>query len=307
MQAIEERDDPHVAMVGRLSPTPFREQGTVGTIAELEAAVRRTGAQGIVVDASLTFEEVEQLIHRCFELGINFMVLPRMLHQLEAMLELRNSEAGAMLQVRPEALRVPQLAVKRLMDVGLSSILLLLTAPLWATIAAAIKLDSRGPVLFSQTRAGVGGKPFKMHKFRTMVADADDAKKDLQHLNESGDPRLFKIKDDPRITRVGNFLRRYSLDEIPQLLNVLRGEMSLVGPRPFFTDDMADYEEHHFERLWVLPGITGLWQVSGRSDVVDFEEVVRLDREYIRNWSIWLDLSILIRTLPAAIGRDGAY
>jgi lipopolysaccharide/colanic/teichoic acid biosynthesis glycosyltransferase len=135
---------------------------------------------------------------------------------------------------------------------------------------------------------------------------ADAEKAALAALNESGDARLFKIRKDPRITRVGRLLRRTSLDELPQLLNVLKGEMSLVGPRPFFTTDLADYERHHFERLHVLPGITGLWQVSGRSDVVDFEEVVRLDREYIESWTIFTDLRILLRTIPAALGR-GAY
>jgi lipopolysaccharide/colanic/teichoic acid biosynthesis glycosyltransferase len=128
----------------------------------------------------------------------------------------------------------------------------------------------------------------------------------LANLNESGDPRLFKIKDDPRVTRTGRILRRTSLDELPQILNVLRGEMSLVGPRPFFPQDLAEYERHHFERLHVLPGITGLWQVSGRSDVVDFEEVIRLDRAYIENWSVLSDVRILLLTLPAALGR-GAY
>ena len=140
-----------------------------------------------------------------------------------------------------------------------------------------------------------------MLKFRTMRVGADAMKANLQALNESGDPRLFKIKNDPRVTRVGRLLRRTSLDELPQVLNVLKGDMSLVGPRPFFRGDLPAYDSHHFERLHVLPGITGLWQVSGRSDVVDFEEVVRLDRRYIREWSVGQDLMILLRTIPAAL------
>lgn len=203
--------------------------------------------------------------------------------------------------------RMPfQFRIKRVVDVVATGLGLLLISPLLGVIAIAIKLESRGPVLFSQIRAGVGGKPFRMYKFRTMVANADQMKRQLQHLNESGDPRLFKIKNDPRITRVGRILRKTSLDELPQLLNVLRGDMSLVGPRPFFPDDLDSYEPHHFERLHALPGITGLWQVSGRSDIVDFEEVVRLDAEYIRNWSLALDFKILWKTIPAALGR-GAY
>lgn len=307
LASLAGRSAPDVAIVGRLSPTSFREPGAVGTVDDLEAAVFRTGAHGIVVDSALTFDHMEELIHQSFDLGIAVMVMPQMLHQLGARLDLRSSDSGAMLQVQPPALRVPQLAVKRTMDVVLSSLLMLISAPLWLAIAAAIKVEGGGPVLFNQVRAGLGGRPFQMYKFRTMVVDADHSKEELQNLNESGDPRLFKIKDDPRVTRVGRFLRKFSLDEIPQLLNILKGEMSLVGPRPFFPEDMAGYEDHHMERLWVLPGITGLWQVSGRSDVVDFEEVVRLDREYIRHWSIWMDLSILIRTLPAAIARNGAY
>jgi lipopolysaccharide/colanic/teichoic acid biosynthesis glycosyltransferase len=146
-----------------------------------------------------------------------------------------------------------------------------------------------------------------MLKFRTMRKGADAEKPALGHLNHTGDSRLFKIPDDPRVTRVGRILRRWSLDELPQLWNVLRGDMSLVGPRPFFESDLEDYQVHHFRRLAAKPGLTGLWQVSGRSNVVDFEEVVRLDRQYIEQWSIWLDLSILLRTLPAVLRRDGAY
>lgn len=199
-----------------------------------------------------------------------------------------------------------QFAIKRAFDIAVTLLIGVLVAPLLVLIAIAIKLDSPGPVVFSQIRAGVGGKPFRMFKFRTMFADADRIKHQLQHLNESGDVRLFKIKNDPRVTRVGKWLRKTSLDELPQLLNVLRGEMSLVGPRPFFPEDLMTYEDHHFRRLHVLPGITGLWQVSGRSDIVDFEHVVELDSRYIDTWSIWRDFLILLRTFPAAFGR-GAY
>jgi lipopolysaccharide/colanic/teichoic acid biosynthesis glycosyltransferase len=136
---------------------------------------------------------------------------------------------------------------------------------------------------------------------------ADAEKHLLAHLNRTGDARLFKIADDPRVTRLGKWLRRWSLDELPQFWNVLLGDMSLVGPRPFFESDLADYDAHHFRRLDVKPGITGLWQVRGRSDVVNFDEVVRLDREYIERWSFWLDLKILLMTLPSVLRRRGAY
>jgi len=176
-----------------------------------------------------------------------------------------------------------------------------------ALLSLAIKIDSPGPVFFAQDRAGFGGRRFRMWKFRTMRDGADNEKEAVAHLNHTGDARLFKIPNDPRVTRLGRLLRRWSLDELPQLWNVLVGEMSLVGPRPFFESDLAAYEERHFRRLGAKPGITGLWQVSGRSDVVDFEEVVRLDSEYIQNWSLLLDVEILARTLPAVLGRDGAF
>jgi exopolysaccharide biosynthesis polyprenyl glycosylphosphotransferase len=278
-----------------------------GTMEDLEGVLSRTGAHGLVVASNLPFGRMEALAGRCFRLGATMAILPRALKQLSAaQLEVRQGPAGSLLQLRPVQLDLPHLAVKRTMDIALTLAALVVLSPVFATIALLIRVDSPGPVFFGQTRAGVGGRPFRMLKFRTMRPGADGEKALLAGLNESGDPRLFKIRNDPRVTRVGRWLRRTSLDELPQLLNVLAGEMSLVGPRPFFPTDLADYERHHFERLHVLPGITGLWQVSGRSDVVDFEEVIRLDREYIENWSVLTDVVILMRTIPAALGR-GAY
>lgn len=196
---------------------------------------------------------------------------------------------------------------KRTFDVVASAVGLVLLAPLFVLVAIGIRLDSEGPIFFAQPRAGWHGRRFRMFKFRTMRKDADEEKIDLDHLNASGDRRLFKIPNDPRITRFGRFLRRWSIDELPQLWNVLRGDMSLVGPRPFFESDLQDYEAHHFRRLTVKPGITGNWQVQGRSDILDFEEVVRLDREYIERRSFLLDTWILARTVPAVFKRSGAY
>ncbi|HYO59605.1 sugar transferase [Archangium sp.] len=205
------------------------------------------------------------------------------------------------------SLRAQQMWIKRMVDLLGAGLGLLAISPLLTLIAIAIKLDSRGPVFFAQERVGQGGRTFRMMKFRTMRVGADAEKAKLAHLNTSGDARLFKIPNDPRVTRVGAVLRKWSLDELPQLFNVLRGDMSLVGPRPFFESDLATYREHHFGRLGALPGITGLWQVSGRSSITDFEEVVRLDCEYIHRWSLWLDLEILLKTLPAVLRRTGAY
>jgi lipopolysaccharide/colanic/teichoic acid biosynthesis glycosyltransferase len=174
-------------------------------------------------------------------------------------------------------------------------------------LAILVKLDSRGPALFAQLRVGQGGRTFRMLKLRTMRDGAEHERDAMADLNQHDDPRLFKIPSDPRVTRLGRVIRRWSLDELPQLYNILAGDMSLVGPRPFFESDLADYEAHHFRRLAVKPGLTGLWQVSGRSDIVDFEEVVRLDRHYIEQWSLALDLEILVRTVPAVVSRRGAY
>jgi lipopolysaccharide/colanic/teichoic acid biosynthesis glycosyltransferase len=170
-----------------------------------------------------------------------------------------------------------------------------------------VRLDSPGPVLFEQTRVGLRGKTFRLLKFRTMYEGAEIDQPSIAHLNVTDDSRLFKIVDDPRVTRLGTVLRRWSLDELPQLVNILMGEMSLVGPRPFFESDLDDYEAHHFRRLAMKPGLTGLWQVSGRSDIVDFEEVVRLDRAYIEGWSLALDFRILALTIPTVVRRKGAY
>jgi lipopolysaccharide/colanic/teichoic acid biosynthesis glycosyltransferase len=177
--------------------------------------------------------------------------------------------------------------------------------PLWVLIATAIKLTSKGPVFFRDTRVGVNEREFEMIKFRTMLADAREQQAALEAANEADGP-LFKIKHDPRVTRVGALLRKLSLDEVPQVLNVLRGEMSLVGPRPLRIRDYRRLEDWHRKRDLVLPGMTGLWQISGRS-ALGFDDLVRLDFFYIENWSLWLDISILAKTIPAVLTRRGAY
>ena len=176
---------------------------------------------------------------------------------------------------------------------------------LMALIALAVKMDTPGPVLFRQDRVGQGGKPFTLYKFRSMKIGAEDQKDLLRDLNEADGP-IFKIKDDPRVTRVGRGLRRLSLDELPQFYNVLRGDMSIVGPRPPLSEEVAQYQTWHMRRLDVAPGITGLWQVSGRSEL-PFDEMALLDIYYAEQWSPALDLKILLRTIPTILFGDGAY
>ena len=208
-------------------------------------------------------------------------------------------------ELRPPILGGLAWVSKRAFDLVVAGVLVLLGIPLWLLIAAAIKLDSRGPVLYVDRRVGVGEREFGMLKFRTMVPDAAERQAELEDENEASGA-LFKIRDDPRVTRVGRWLRRFSLDELPQLVNVLGGQMSLVGPRPLPLRDHAMLAEWHRARYHVLPGMTGLWQISGRSGLA-FDDLVRLDFTYIENWSIWSDVTIIARTIPAVLSGRGAY
>lgn len=195
-------------------------------------------------------------------------------------------------------------AGKRILDIGVSIALLLTLSPLIAVIIILIWLQADGPVLYLSQRIGKNGLPFTMYKFRTMVANADQLKCTLLARNERG-AILFKISNDPRVTPIGRMLRKYSLDEIPQLVNVLRGEMSLVGPRPPLASEVQQYRPHHFIRLTVMPGVTGLWQIEARSSA-SFHDYISLDSTYVRNWSLWLDIKILWRTIGVVLAGTGS-
>lgn len=210
-----------------------------------------------------------------------------------------------MLTVYCKAFDAGQLFLKRWLDIIGAIVGLLATAVLFPFIAIAIRINSDGPLFFGQQRVGESGRTFKCWKFRSMYVDAEARKKELLHLNEMNGA-IFKIKDDPRITRVGKFIRKTSLDELPQFWNVLRGEMSLVGTRPPTPDEVANYQNWHRKRICIKPGITGLWQVSGRNQIQDFDEVVRLDLEYIDRWTLWLDIKILFKTFWVVFARSGS-
>jgi exopolysaccharide biosynthesis polyprenyl glycosylphosphotransferase len=205
-----------------------------------------------------------------------------------------------------KAFDAQQLFLKRMLDILGALVGLLLLTVLYPLIAVAIKLDSPGPVFFRQKRVGYNGRLFTCRKFRSMVASAEKQKLALSDRNEMNGA-LFKIRDDPRVTRVGRFLRRTSLDEFPQFWNVLVGEMSLVGTRPPTRDEVEQYENWHRRRISIKPGLTGLWQVSGRSQIGNFDEIVRLDLKYIDNWSLWLDLKIILKTVYVVFTRVGSY
>lgn len=193
------------------------------------------------------------------------------------------------------------------MDIVVSILGIIAACPVLLVTAAAIKLDSPGPVIFKQVRVGKNGRHFHMYKFRSMYTDAEEKKRDLLEQNEMTGGVMFKIKDDPRITRVGKFIRKTSIDELPQLFNVLQGRMSLVGTRPPTLDEVGKYRRSQWRRISIKPGITGMWQVSGRNDITDFEQVVELDLKYIDNWSLLLDLKILFCTVHVLFERKGTY
>jgi exopolysaccharide biosynthesis polyprenyl glycosylphosphotransferase len=281
--------------------------GVLGTVRDLPEIIDAHHVEAVVVCQHLNDQQIMNVREASLAAGCQLLYPARAVKIAGVRPALVWHQDQPFFELGAPVLKASAMITKRIVDVVGAVVGIILLAPLLGLIALAIRFDSPGPVFFTQDRAGLGGRRFKMLKFRTMRVGADAEKHALSHLNHSGDSRLFKIPEDPRVTRLGALLRRWSLDELPQFWNVIRGEMSLVGPRPFFEADFANYQDHHFRRLDAKPGITGLWQVSGRSSVVDFEDVVFLDRQYIEQWSPWLDVSIMFRTLPAVVRREGAY
>jgi exopolysaccharide biosynthesis polyprenyl glycosylphosphotransferase len=276
----------------------------LGRTDELAAvAIRHGVARVIVSPTGLEEDELKDLLRRCRELSLKLSLLPQLSDVLGPAVEIDDVEGVTVLGVNPPWLPRSSRAVKRTMDLALASVGLLLFAPLMVVVAIAIKLDSPGPLLFRQERVGRAGRRFRLLKFRTMVADAEQRRAELLAL--STDPHWLKLEHDPRISRVGRHLRHLSIDELPQLWNVLRGEMSIVGPRPLIAAEDALVKGWGRGRLDLTPGITGYWQVLGRTRI-PFEEMVKLDYLYVMNWSLWTDLRLIMRTLPTVISRRGA-
>jgi exopolysaccharide biosynthesis polyprenyl glycosylphosphotransferase len=246
--------------------------------------------------------EIVEAAHRR---GVKVRVAPRTTELLIERGEYVPGQGVPLFELRPPIFAGTDWATKRTFDIVVGALIVVVGLPVWLVIAAAIKLSSRGPVLYADSRIGLGERPFRMLKFRTMVEGADRLQPGLEQANEATGA-LFKIRDDPRVTRIGRLLRRFSLDEVPNVLNVLRGEMSLVGPRPLPLRDYEKLEPWHRKRYLVLPGMTGLWQIAGRSEL-SFDDLVRLDFYYTDNWSIWLDVAILLKTPAAVFTRRGAY
>ena len=250
-------------------------------------------------------DEMKQIFLMCEELGIRTRVAMNIFQNRVARLELEELDGVPFLTFTTTPSNETHLALKRLLDIAVSTIMLGLAVPVILLAALLIKITSPGSVLFKQRRIGLNGRMFTLYKFRTMIADAHARRDELAHLNEMNGP-VFKLKDDPRITPVGRWLRRFSLDELPQFWNVLKGDMSLVGPRPPIPEEVASYHRWHRRRLSMKPGLTCLWQISGRNDIADFDRWMKLDLQYIDNWSPSLDLKILLRTIPAVLSGKGA-
>jgi len=270
-------------------------------------AILETVRPDEVILSEADFDELTVLdvVERAHRAGVKVRLAPNTTELLVQKGEYAPVQGVLLFDLRPPILSGLGWLAKRTFDLAGGALLVVVGLPLWLLIALAIKLDSRGPVFYVDRRVGVGEREFGMLKFRTMVADAAARQTELEEENEASGA-LFKIRDDPRVTRVGRVLRRFSLDELPQLGNVLRGQMSLVGPRPLPLRDFELLEDWHRARYLVLPGMTGLWQISGRSGL-SFDDLVRLDFAYLENWSIWLDISIIARTIPAVLSGRGAY
>jgi exopolysaccharide biosynthesis polyprenyl glycosylphosphotransferase len=259
----------------------------------------------LIVAGGASEERLLEIVELAHRRGVRVRIAPKTTELLIDRAEYVPGQGVPLFELRPPAFAGADWALKRTFDLAVGSLIVVVGLPFWLLIAAAIRLTSRGPVLYGDRRVGLGEQEFRMLKFRTMVEGADRLQGDLEHANEAPGA-LFKIRDDPRVTPIGRILRRFSLDEVPNVVNVLRGEMSLVGPRPLPLRDYERLEPWHRKRYLVLPGLTGLWQIAGRSDL-SFDDLVRLDFYYLDNWSVWLDIAILLKTPLAVLSRRGAY
>jgi exopolysaccharide biosynthesis polyprenyl glycosylphosphotransferase len=307
-RALADRARTRVQLVGYISLTPRPQNGlrSLGRLEELpDVLVRERVQEVIIADPDFPQDRAVELVDVCHQRGVTVQVAPSTMEILLDRAEFMPGQTVPLFTLRPPVFEGIDYALKRTFDLVLSTIGLALLSPFLLVIAVAVKLSSRGPVLYRSVRPGIAGKPFDCFKFRTMREHADQLQDDLESFNEKSGA-LFKIREDPRLTRIGRFLRRFSLDELPQLANVVRGEMSLVGPRPLPMRDYERLEEWHKKRYLVLPGVTGLWQVSGRAEL-DFDDLVRLDFYYLERWSVFLDLTILLKTVPAVLRGRGAF
>jgi exopolysaccharide biosynthesis polyprenyl glycosylphosphotransferase len=312
MRSIVARPDLGYRPVGFVDDDP-KKQGSdigpfqaLGSTEDLAAILEKEAIGQVIISLPwISHRKVLHIISECERRGVRARFVPDLLQMSLSQVDTDVLEGIPLIGMKQTTLRGWKIALKRFMDIAASSAALLVLSPLLTIIGVAIKLDSPGPVLFKQTRLGRGARPFTCYKFRSMWEHAEEAKPELSGLNGVTGP-IFKMKADPRVTKVGRVIRRFSLDELPQFVNVFRGDMSLVGPRPPLPSEVEAYEDWHHERLRIPSGMTGLWQVMGRSDLT-FDEMVMLDLYYAENWSLWLDFKIMLRTLPTVLFARGAY
>jgi exopolysaccharide biosynthesis polyprenyl glycosylphosphotransferase len=291
-------DNPSKAELGR-----YKNYGSLERVEEL---LRSEPVDEVLITLPWMYQrKIVGLVRACERVGVRARVVPDIFQLSLSRLDVDDIGGIPLIGIKEAKISRPGRVLKRALDVVFALLILLINGPILLLSALLIRLESAGPVLFKQTRIGEKGRPFTIYKFRSMYHGAEEQVEALRTLNEASGP-LFKIRDDPRITRVGKWLRRTSFDEMPQFLNVLRGEMSVVGPRPALPAEVTQYQHWHLQRLEVQPGITGLWQISGRSDLT-FDEGCLLDIYYIENWSVPLDIIIMLRTIPRVLFGSGAY
>ncbi len=278
----------------------------LGTFKELPQVLKSTVIDEVIFIVPRSWlNRIEDILYLCESQGLKIHIAVDYFDLQFSTAHLSELEGFPLLTFESAPARVGSLLLKRFLDICFSGALLLALVPVFVLVALLVKLTSAGPVLFKQKRIGLNGRRFNLYKFRTMVKDAELRLEELRVHNEMTGP-VFKMKNDPRITALGRFLRRFSIDELPQLFNVFRGDMSIVGPRPPLPSEVKDYQNHQRRRLSMRPGITCLWQVSGRNKISSFDQWVKLDLEYIDNWSLWLDCRIILKTIPAVIFAIGA-
>jgi exopolysaccharide biosynthesis polyprenyl glycosylphosphotransferase len=311
MQCLAASPDLGYSVVGFLHdltepPGNFGRFRMLGTINDISMVIRTMQVDEVIIALPPEMNKYAiQSVKLCEHLGASFKLIPDMYELNLSRIDMENIEGIPLLGIKQVSLNTPQRIITRLIDVSISLLGLIIGSPLYLLIALAVKFSSPGSIIYKQERVGLDGKHFFMFKFRSMYSDADQRLAQLLSLNEAQGP-IFKMKSDPRRTPVGRVLRRTSLDELPQLFNILKGEMSLVGPRPPLPSEVAQYEEWQKVRLEIKPGLTGLWQVRGRSNI-SFEEGVLMDIYYIENWSLRLYIQTLLRTIPAVLFSRGAY
>ena len=297
-----------VRLVGYVSMEDTTDERYLGSVKDLEKIVHENAiGQVYIMNRKSDMVDIQQYIDICLDMGVSVRIIVKLFQAHGAHRYVSSVGTYPVVTYHRVCLDDSSKALKRIIDIIGSLIGIIVFSPFMLIAAIAIKLDSKGPVIFKQKRAGINGSIFEMYKFRSMCVDAEELKAKLQEQNEVKDGLMFKIKDDPRITKVGKFIRKTSIDELPQFFNVLFGSMSLVGTRPPTLDEVEKYERTHWRRMSIKPGITGMWQVSGRSQITNFEKIVELDTEYIDNWSIWLDFKIMLKTVTSLLQRKGAY